>query len=205
MSAAPRPPESGESPDEDLARAETLLPLSPEAAFAFLSRVELVFRLNPLLAIDRWTPAEWGFRYEGLNESNGQAMAVSVRVAIAPAERQVCLHYDNGLKRGTDMRIEPAEAGARLVVIEHYPRIAEADDPRVAEVDKSLVPWVAALHRHLLARRRWAWLPGWVWWQEGFLPKLKPAQRRIARLLVWTGVLEFALFLVLVAVLALRP
>lgn len=189
---------------EDLARAETLLPLAPDEVFEFLSRIELAFRLNPLLAIDRWTPAEWGFRYEGMNESNWQRAAISVQVAFMPAERRICLTYDSGLKRGTELSIEPAPEGGRLVVVERYPRIEDPDDPRVAEVDKSLVPWVAALRRHLLARRRWGWLPGWAWWQERFLPALKPAQRRIVRLLVWTTVLEFALFLALVAVLALR-
>lgn len=193
-----------EAAAEDLARAETLLPFAPDEVFAFLCRIELAFRLNPLLAIDSWTPAEWGFRYEGFNESNRQPVAISAQVELVPAERRVCLTYDSGLKRGTALSIEPATEGARLVVVERYPRIEDPDDPRVAEVDKSLVPWVATLRRHLLARRRWGWLPGWAWWQERFLPAMKPAQRRIVRLLVWASVLEFAVFLALVAVLALR-
>jgi hypothetical protein len=83
---------------------------------------------------------------------------------------------------------------------EHYPRIADADDPRVAEVDKSLVPWVTAIRSHMLARRRWGWLPGWRWWAESFMLAMPPRQRRIVRLLVWTTVLEFLVFLGVVLV-----
>lgn len=195
---------TGQEAEEDLARAETLLPLPPAEVFALLRDVPLMFRLNPLLAIDRWTPAEWGFRYAGTNESNGCGIEASVLVDVAPDMSRVRLRYDVGLKRETELAVEPSEGGARLTVVERYPRIADAADPRVAEVDKSLVPWVAALRRHLLARRRWGWLPGWRAWQERFLPMLKPAQRRIVRLLVWASALEFLVFAGLVAVLALR-
>ena len=72
--------------------------------------------------------------------------------------------------------------------------------PRVAEVDRSLVPLVDALRRHLLGRRRWGWLPGWRWWHEDFLGRMVPQQRRIVRMIVWVSALEFAAFLFVVAI-----
>ncbi len=88
---------------------------------------------------------------------------------------------------------------------DHYPRIEDPQDPRLAEVDRTLVPWVAAIRRHLLARQRWGWLPLifplWRWWNERFLLHMAPRQRRIVRLLVWISVLEFLVFLGVVVVL----
>lgn len=187
------------APDGDLAIAETTLPFSIAEVCAFLSDIPRLVRLNPLLAIERWAPAEWGFRFAGRNESNDHAFDLGVRVGRYDDGLE--LHYDAGLKRLTRFVAAPAGTGTRLVVTEHYPHIADPDDPRVAAVDRSLVPWVAALRRHLLASRRWAWLPGWRWWAEHFMLAMPPRQRRIVRLLVWTTILEFVVFLGLVIVL----
>lgn len=189
----------------DTARAETTLPLAAAEVFAFVCAVECLVRLNPQLAIQRWLPAEWGFRFAGHNESNDRAFDMAARVDIAPEHQTLTLHYDTGLKQATEISIEPLPEGARIVVTEYYPRIDDPDDPRIAEVDKSLVPWVAALRRHLLARRRWSRLPLifplWRWWAERFMLALPLRQRRIVRLLIWTTVFEFVVFLWVVVVL----
>jgi hypothetical protein len=191
--------------DGDIARAETVLPLAGKTVFDFLRDVERLFRLNPQLAIAQWTPAERGFRCAGYNESNERPFDVGVRVDIDPAALTLAFRYDTGLKRETRLAVAPHAEGVLLTVSEHYPRLADANDPRVAEVDKSLVPWVAALRRHLLARRRWGRLPPvfplWRWWHERLMPSLAPRERRIARLLVWTTAAEFAIFLAAIAVL----
>ncbi len=189
----------------DTATAETSFPLTPAGLFEFLCDIERLIRLNPQLAIQRWLPAEWGFRFAGYNESNDRAFDLAAVVEIAPDERGITLRYDAGLKQATQLRVTSAAEGVRLVVIEHYPRIEDPADPRVADVDKSLVPWVAALRRHLLARQRWSRLPLifplWRWWNERFMLALPPRQRRIVRLLVWTSALEFLVFLGVVVVL----
>jgi len=164
MSAADR------AADLDVATAETRLPIAPTAVAAFLGDVERLLRLNPLLAIERWEREDGGFHLVAHNESNGCVLDVSLQVE--PAVDGLTLHYGGGLKRSTRLTAEPAPEGTRLVVTEHYPRIVDPQDPRVAEVDKSLVPWVAAIRRHLLARRRWGWLPGWRWY---CLPGPRPA------------------------------
>jgi hypothetical protein len=183
----------------DTATAETSFPLTPAGLFDFLSDIERLIRLNPQLAILRWLPTEWGFRFAGHNESNDRAFDLAAVVDIAPDERSITLRYDAGLKQTTQLRVAAAAGGARLIVTDHYPHIDDPADPRVADVDKSLVPWVAALRRHLLARQRWSGLtlifPLWRWWTERFMLALPPRQRRIVRLLVWTSVLEFLVFL----------
>lgn len=188
----------------DTARAETTLPLAPAELQAFLGDCERLFRLNPLYAIESWEQEAAGFRFTAHNESNDRRIETTTRVERS--DGTLLLHYASGLKQATRFDLEPASTGVRLIVTEHYPRIEDPQDPRVAEVDKSLVPWVAALRRHLLARRRWGRLPLlfslWRWWHERFMPGMPPRQRRIVRLLVWTTALEFVVFLGLI--LALR-
>ncbi len=183
----------------DEARAAIELPLTPAELRSFLADTELVLRLNPHLEIEQWQSLPDGFSFTVLNELNGQRLATAVRVDDTAADR--VLEYAEGLKQATHFAVEPATAGARLIVTEHYPRIDDPGDPRVAEVDRSLVPWVAALHRHLLARRRGAWIPGWQWWHERFMPGMAPRQRRITRLILWVSLVEFIIFLGLVIVL----
>lgn len=189
--------------DHDQARAQTDLPLSPQELRVFLANSERLFRLNPHLAIERWEGLADGFSLQATNELNGLRHETQIQRSEGP--QGPVFTYASGLKQVSAFTVEPLPAGARLTLIEWYPRLADPADPRVAEVDPSLVPWVWALRRHLLGRRRWGWLPGWRWWQEGFLPSLPPNQRRIARLLLWVSAGEFGLFLVLVLVLALAP
>ncbi|OHC64215.1 MAG: hypothetical protein A2040_19610 [Rhodocyclales bacterium GWA2_65_19] len=140
-------------------------------------------------------------RFAAQNETTGRRIETTVRVETTPAVRRIVLSYADGLKRATSLAVEGgAGEGCRLVVTEHYPAIEDAQDPRVAEVDRSLVPWVDALRRHLLGRRRWGWLPGWRWWHEDFLGRMVPQQRRIVRMIVWVSALEFAAFLFVVAI-----
>lgn len=185
--------------DLDVATAETRLPIAPTAVVSFLGDVERLLRLNPLLAIERWEREDGGFRLVARNESNGCAVEVALRVEAA--DDGLTLRYGQGIKRSTRLTAEPAPEGTRLVVTEYYPRIVDPQDPRVAEVDKSLVPWVAAIRRHLLARRRWGWLPGWRWWNERLMPSMAPRNRRIVRLILWLSAIEFVVFILMVAVL----
>lgn len=191
------------APGGDSARVETGLPLAPAALLDFLADTERLLRLNPHLKIETWQPVPGGFRLVAENETNGQRLETGVRVAYDGVAATHSLRYDSGLKQGTSFVVEAGAGGARLVVTEYYPRIEDPQDPRLVEVDRSLVPWVAALRRHLIARRRWGWLPGWHWWNERFLPGLPPGSRRIVRMLVWISVLEFAVFLAAIVVLRL--
>ena len=186
---------------EDSARAETLIPIGVDALFDFISDLERLFRLNPHLEIEVWQRTPDGLRFVALNETNGRRIETMLRVETQRSTRSIVLRYVDGLKRATTLAVEEDGGSAsRLVVTEHYPVVTDAQDPRIAEVDRSLVSWVSAVRRHLLGRRRWSWLPGWLWWHERFLPGLAPRQRRIVRLIVWISVLEFVLFLLVAAI-----
>jgi hypothetical protein len=195
----------------DTARAETLVPLPAAELVAFVADVERLWRLNPHLDIRDWQPREDGFNYVAHDEIGDCQREAQITFSPGPDAvarsgescSRMLLRYAGSLRQATEILVEPAPEGTRLILIDHYPRIEDPQDPRLAEVDRTLVPWVGEIRRHLLARRRWGWLPGWRWWNEHFLLHMAPRSRRIVRLLVWISVLEFAVFVAAVAVLRL--
>lgn len=188
---------------EDRARAEIVVPLHADLLFAYVSDVERLFRLNPHLEIQTWQGTPAGFRLCALNEINERSIETDALTEYLPDARGIVIRYTTGLKRATTITVEAdTDSGhSRLVVTDYYPVIEDMADPRLVDVDRSLGPWVTAIHRHLVHRARWGKLPGWRWWNERFMPGLPPRQRRIVRLIFWVSVLEFVVFLALVSVL----
>ena len=201
MSQKPAARIGTDTAQEDRVRAETQVPIGAEAMFEFVSNIERLVRLNPHLDIASWQRLPDGVHFAALNETTGRRIETAVSVETRRSLRTIVLSYADGLKQATTLTVEGGDGdGCRLIVTEHYPFIADAQDPRVAEVDRSLIPWVDAIRRHLLGRQRWGWLPGWRWWHEQFLPGMPPRQRRIVRMIVWVGVLEFVVFLFVAAI-----
>ena len=201
MSDEPAVRAGTDAAQEDIARAETQVPVDADAMFGFVSDIERLLRLNPHLAIETWRHLPDGICFAALNEMTGRRIETVIRVEATQATHSIVLRYANGLKRATKLMVESGEGkGCRLVVTEHYPVIADARDPRVAEVDRSLIPWVNAIRSHLLGGERWGWLPGYAWWAGRFMPGMLPRQRRIVRMIVWVSVLEFVAFLLVAAI-----
>jgi hypothetical protein len=126
---------------EDSARAETEIPLDADAVFKFVSDIEHLLRLNPHLEIETWQRIPEGMRFVAMNETTGRRIETAVRVEMTPATRSIVLTYAEGLKRATTLAVESGDGQVcRLVVTEHYPVIEDAQDPRVADVDRSLMP-----------------------------------------------------------------
>lgn len=184
----------------DQARAETDVPLVADDLFAFISDIERLFRLNPHLEIETWQAVPGGFHLAAKNETNEYRIDTTANVVVEPQKRRITIRYETGLKRSTSLAVEQDGAGSRLVAVDHYPVIEDPHDPRVAEVDRSLVPWIAAIRGHLVQRARWGSMPGWRWWNERFMPRLPPRQRRIVRMLIWVSVAEFVVFLLVAAI-----
>lgn len=186
---------------EDRACAETPVPISADAVFEFIADIERLLRLNPHLEIDTWQRMPGGMRFAALNETTGRRIETVVRVETTRATRSIVLSYADGLKQATTLTVQDDDGhGCRLVVTEHYPAIEDAQDPRVAEVDRSLIPWVEAIRRHLIDRQRWGWLPGYRWWTGRFMPGMPPRHRRIVRMILWVSLAEFVVFLAVAAI-----
>jgi len=192
-------------PGEDAAWISVELPISRRDAYAFILQTELLFRLNPYLVVKTWQEDAPGKIYPGkkiyldsLNEMNGIEQQVNISVTDVQPESSYTLSYDRGLKQSTVFTLETiAPDNCRLTVKERYPSelsVAERQ-ARLNEVDKSLVPWGAAILGYIKRRKRWGWLPFYRRLQDSFWFGMVPRHRRIARLLIWITVLEFVVFL----------
>lgn len=190
---------------EDSAWISVELPLSQSDAYSYIQRTELLFRLNPYLEIKSWQEDAPGRIYPGknirldsLNEMNGMAQTMTLSVSDVRPDVSYSLSYDRGLKQATIFTVEGiTPVACRLTVKERYlAGISVAErEARLNEVDKSLVPWGEAIHKHFARRARWGWLPFFGWLQDSFWAGMAPRHRRISRLLIWTTALEFVVFL----------
>lgn len=190
---------------EDSARISVDLPLSSGDVYVYIQKIERLFRLNPYLEIKSWQEDTPGRIYPGkqiridsLNEMNGLHQSVCMSVGDVQPDISYSLSYDSGLKQATVFTVEGiTPVSCRLTVKERYPsEISSAErEARLNEVDKSLVPWGADIHKYFTRRARWGWLPFFGWLQDSLWLGMPPRHRRIARLLIWTTVLEFVVFL----------
>jgi hypothetical protein len=199
-------PGGGEAGGENAAWVTVEVPLPPPRAFEFATRLERLLRLNPHLQIEAWTEEPGPFapgkrwRLKALNEMNGLRYDVALTLEELEPGSRFLASWDCGLKRALEVSVAPHGDGAAVTLKEHYhsPEGPQREE-RLKEVDASLTPWGVALRRHLLAQRRWGWLPFYQPLRERFWLSMTPGQRRIGRLLIWVTVLEFAVFLVVVA------
>jgi hypothetical protein len=190
---------------EDSACISVDLPLPVAELYTFLHKIERLYRLNPFLEIKSWQEEKPGSIYPGkqirvetLNEMNGLQLRVSMEVGELQPDVAFSLRYDTGLKQTTIFTVQRlTPVSSQLIVKERYPgEISVAErEARLNEVDRSLVPWGAAIHSYFMRRRRWGWLPFYNRLQDSFWLGMTPRQRRIARLLIWTTALEFVVFL----------
>jgi hypothetical protein len=192
-------------PGEDSAWISMDLPFPSGEVYEFIQKIELLFRLNPHLEIKSWQEEAPGKIYHGkqiyldsLNEMNGLQPSRTLSVSDVQPDVSFCLSYDSGLKQATIFSVQNlGPASSRLVVKELYPAgmSAAEREARLNEVDRSLVPWGAAMHNYFIHQSRWGWLPFFNWWQNTFWLGMMPRHRRIARMIIWTTVLEFVVFL----------
>lgn len=176
---------------------EAEIPLPPAELLAFCRDLERLWRLNPQLTLDAWQTMSDGFALRAADETDGRRIDVVGRYEDMPGGFRVT--YEGGLKRATEFAISPRGDGSLLRVVERYWPVPEA----AAAVDHSLVPWVAAVRRHVVARSRWQRVPGWRLWSERFMLSMPPRQRRIVRMIVWLTLIEFVVFVFAVAALRL--
>ncbi len=195
---------------EDFALISVDLPLSTGELYAFIQHTERLFRLNPHLEIKSWQEESPGKIFAGkqirvncMNEMNGLTQSVTISVSDVQPDVSFTLIYDSGLKKATIFTVQPVGlASSKLVVKERYPdELSSAErEMRLNEVDNSLLPWGAAIHSYFKRRSRWGWLPFYSWLQNSVWLGMTPRHRRISRLIIWTTVLEFVVFLFVFAI-----
>lgn len=189
---------------EDSAWVSVATRLAPDRLLALLRDPLRLMRVNPMWIFHSCEiSAAGGLRLRIDNQSNGQVWETAARITRLPEGLR--LDYEQGIKAWTLFRVEPAEEGSVLWIIEDYGRLPQAQRrARVAEVDRSLTAWGRALYSHLHAWSRWAWWRPWRWYVERHWLRMSPLSRRIVRLLIWVGVAELALFALLVAILSIE-
>lgn len=177
---------------------------SPAEVTVWLGDARRLFGLHPDLRIDHWQAdpdgglqSGWQCHMTFLNERNG--IAASRRMRATPLNNGWRIDFDTGWLAAIEWHTAPHDPeGTALSCIEIYhPR---PEDPReqvdrLKESQSGLIPWSLALRRHLRWHRflgRWTVGSRFLRW----FATLVPAHRRIARLLVWSSLLELALLFV---------
>lgn len=193
-----------DKPQQDAAWVTIDTPLTVSQLFEFALDVERLFRLNPYLEIQSWESDPNGLkegaylRCQYLNEMNGIARTLTFTVSGFTPDVGYTLNYSEGLKHATEIRIEPRNNGAALLIKDCYNTIPEdpaAQATHLKEVDRSLTPWGMAIRQHILGMIRWGQLPLYRLWRERFWLAMPPRSRRISHMLMWITALEFMVFL----------
>ncbi|UCH53763.1 MAG: hypothetical protein JSW09_02915 [Pseudomonadota bacterium] len=174
---------------------------SPDELARMVGDVEMMFRLNPYWIFSKWRKTgPDSFHAEFKNESNGQNIVVDIAVVSGPG-RGVTASYNQGLKKRTFLTAEPFGEGSRLLVVDDYESLPEADrEARLAEVDKSLKAWGESLRVYFLRMRRYGWIPGWKGYMRRIWGKMTPSGRRIVWWIYIITVAEFFFFLFVLAI-----
>lgn len=178
--------------------------LSPERLAWLVGDPERILRVNPCWIFEAWSrPAADRFSLRVRDTVHNRTWSADGRVEALPDGLR--LVYDEGLKASTRFRIETGESGTRLWVIDDYGRLTpEERAERLDEVDRSLPEWGRALERYLAGWQRRGGNRLWRWYTERVWRPMTPLARRVVRLLIWATVIEFAVFVLLVAVLSVE-
>lgn len=191
--------------ESDAAWATVEISAPPRIVSDLLEDPMLLLRLNPCLEferLERLEPASGMAMHMAVrNESNGCRVDTGVVVVDEPEQSRIALRYLAGVKRESRFQVEPVAGGSRLTITEVYSPPPEGSaEAHLAEVDRSLIPWTAAIRRHSERQARFGFLPGFGWLTRRFWPSMSPQHRRIAWLIIWTTAIEFVIFAAVLAV-----
>lgn len=183
----------------DHAQVDIQTHLSSTELLPLIHDVETLFRINPALSFTQFnTKNRQHYIIAGFNSSNQQHFQLTCR-----AERHaqgVTLYYEQGLKALTRIEIIASSSteNTLLRIYEDYNREPVAiRQTRLAEVDKSLIPWAHALRQFFKRWQRWG---KFKWWRSAMLRlwlPMKPATRRIMFHFAWISAVEVVIFFIL--------
>ena len=180
---------------EDAAWASINTPLEVDALKSFCLDIERLFRINPMLEFEKWQPLGNGrYFFSGRNISQEPAFEFEFELQAKELPEGLQIDYSQGLKSSTTIKIEPAEQGSKLTIVDSYEGSSEEErESRMDEVDKSLITWAHYLQKFTLSWNRWSWFAPWRWYMHRVWQPMKPAGRRITYMLLWITAAEIAL------------
>ncbi len=182
---------------EDAAWASINTPLDVETLHSFCRDIERLFRINPMLEFKKWQSlGNSRYFFSGLNISQETPFEFEFELQVKEQADGLRIEYSQGLKTSTTIKIEPAEHGSKLTIIDNYDGIAEEErKSRIDEVDKSLITWAHYLQKFIITWRRWSRIGLWRWYMRHIWQPMKPTARRITYMLLWITAVEVLLIL----------
>lgn len=183
---------------EDAAWASFKTPLPEKELLAFCHQdVERLFRINPYLEFSEWTATGPDkYRFCGKNISQEPALEFELDLSVEKLDDGLRVHYAQGVKSSSTFKIESAEEGSQMTIIDDYGHLTEQErQERLNEVDRSLIKWANDIQMYLMHWQRWSRFSLWRWYMRRIWQPLKPMGRRIIYILLWITVVEIALIL----------
>lgn len=181
--------------EDDAAWAAINTPLSIEELRLFCQDIERLFRINPMLEFKSWEKLSDNRCHMAVkNISQKEPFDVDAEIRIEEKSDEIVLHYSNGIKTKTTLKIEPSEYGSKLTITDSYDGLSEEERRlKMHEVDKSLVNWADYLQRFLITWKKWSKFGLWRWYMKRIWQPMKPAGRRVTYMLLWITLIEIAL------------
>ncbi len=183
--------------EEDVAWASINTSLDVASLCSFCHDIERLFRINPMLEFKKWQSlGNDRYFFSGINISQEVPFEFEVELQVKEQADGLRIEYSQGLKTSTTIKIETAEQGSKLTIIDCYDGISEEErQSRIGEVDKSLISWAYYLQKFIITWRRWSRIGLWRWYMGRIWQPMKPSGRRITYMLLWITALELTLIL----------
>jgi len=180
---------------KDAAWASFIVPIEKQALIGFCQDVSRLLRINPYLEFEKWEACGDNlYQMSALNLSNDPPVNIDNKLQVVSQDDGVLIKYIGGLKSSTKFKIEAADKGSKITIIEDYESLNEQErQGRLDEVDKSLTKWAEDIQAYLVRWKRWSWFLPWRWYMKKVWQPMKPTARRIAYMLLWISVIEVAL------------
>ena len=180
---------------EDAAWAAINTPLDVDSLKQFCRDTERLFRINPLLIFNQWqAQGEHRYLFSGQNISQETPFDFEFELSVDELPDGFNIHYCNGIKNSTRIKIEAIPDGSRLTIIDSYEGLSEEErEARINEVDKSLVTWARYLQKFLLSWKKWSRFGLWRWYMHRIWQPMNPSGRRVTYMLLWITAFEIAL------------
>lgn len=180
---------------DDAAWATINTPLSVEELNVFCQDTERLFRINPMLEFNAWENlSDNHYRMAVKNISHEEPFEIDVKINVEQQTDGIILHYSNGIKKKTILKVEPSEYGSKLTITENYDGLSEEERQKhLHEVDKSLTNWADYLQRFLITWKKWSKISLWRWYMKRVWQPMKPSGRRVTYMILWVTLVEVAL------------